>query len=67
MAIIFPIIFLVVIFLILGGVFAEPITVLIRRRVPHFSYEGEVFLLWGLLVVAAFALGLMVMYLILRP
>jgi hypothetical protein len=53
--------------LLLGGVFSEPITALIHRRLPGFSYEGDRFLLWGLLIIAAFAFGLMVMYLLLRP
>jgi uncharacterized membrane protein len=51
--------------LVIGGVFSEPISRFIRRRVPDFSYEGEVFLLWGALVIAAFSIGLIVMYLLL--
>lgn len=58
---------LALVLLLLGGVFAEPIAARIRRRVPNFSYEGETFLLWGLFFVAAFALGLVVMYLVLKP
>jgi hypothetical protein len=54
-------------FLIVTGVFAEPIVALVRRRVPNFSYEGETFLLWGLLLLTTFGLGLVVMYLLLRP
>lgn len=53
--------------LILGGIFAEPIAAQARRRIPDFSYEGEGFLLWGLVLLAAFALGLVVMYLLLKP
>lgn len=52
--------------LILGGVFSDPITRYIRRRIPHFTYEGETLMLWGLLIATAFVLGLMVMYLLLR-
>lgn len=52
--------------LIMGGVYSETITAYIRRRFPSFSYEGETFLLVGLLALAAFAVGLVVMYLLLR-
>ncbi len=51
----------------LGGVYAEYIVGILHRRVPNFSYEGELFFLWGLAILAAFGLGLMVMYLLLRP
>ncbi len=50
--------------LVLGGLYSERITALIRRRAPRFWFEGEVFILWGLVVIAAFALGLTVMYLL---
>jgi len=53
-----------IILLILGGVFAEPITHSIRRRIPNFTYEGELLVIWGTLVLAAFALGMVVMYLL---
>ena len=56
-----------IILLILGGVFAEPIARSIRRRIPNFSYEGELFLIWGTLVLSAFTLGLVVMYLLSKP
>ncbi len=52
--------------LVLGGLYSERITALIRHRAPRFWFEGEVFILWGLLVIAAFALGLMVMYLLIH-
>ena len=52
--------------LILGGVFSEPITLAVRRRFRGFSYEGDTVLLVGLLTLAAFAAGLVVMYLLLR-
>jgi hypothetical protein len=52
--------------LICGGLLSERITAVVHRRAPRFRYDGEIFLLWGLLVVAAFALGLMVMYLLIR-
>ncbi len=51
----------------LGGVYAQQIVAIFRRRVPGFTYEGELFLMWGLVLVAAFALGLVVMYLLLKP
>jgi hypothetical protein len=51
--------------LILGGVFAEPIAALVHRRFSGVSYEGEQFMVWGALIITAFALGLVIMYLIL--
>jgi hypothetical protein len=65
--VLFSIILVAVLVLVLGGVFAEPIVALIRRRVPNFSYEGGVFLLWGLLIATAFAFGLVVMYVLVKP
>lgn len=62
----FLVILVAIIVLIVGGVFSEPIIAMIRRRFPGFSYEGETFLLAGLLALAAFAVGLVVMYLLLR-
>jgi hypothetical protein len=50
-----------------GGVFSETIITMVRRRFPNFSYEGETLLLVGLYALAAFAVGLMVMYLLLGP
>jgi hypothetical protein len=58
------IVFAVVMIAIVGGVFPGPIIALIRRRVPNFSYEGAVFMLWGLLISTAFAFGLVMMYLL---
>ncbi len=52
--------------LILVGVFAERITAIIRRRAPRLGFEGVVFVLWGLLVIASFALGLTIMYILMR-
>ncbi len=51
----------------LGGIYSERITAVIRRRSPDFAFEGDLLMMWGLVLVAAFALGLVVMYLILRP
>ena len=56
-------IFITINVLIVGGVFSQPIVKVIRRRLPGFSYEGDLFLLAGLLALAAFTLGLVVMYL----
>lgn len=52
--------------LIMGGIFSEPIAAFVRRRLPGFTYEGEVFLIFGSLVIAAFIIGLVVMYILLR-
>ncbi len=53
--------------LAVGGIYADQVDAIVRRRLPNFSYEGELFLMWGLVLVATFALGLVVMYLLLRP
>jgi hypothetical protein len=52
--------------LVLGGVFAEPIAAFIHRRFSSFSYEGDTFMVWGGLMLTAFVLGLLIMYLLLR-
>lgn len=52
--------------LILGGLFAKPINGLVQRRLANRGYEGEQFLLWGGMLLAAFVIGLVVMYLILH-
>ncbi len=51
----------------LGGIYSEQIIAVVRRRSPDFWLEGDVLMIWGFVLVAAFALGLVVMYLILRP
>jgi hypothetical protein len=65
-----PILLLVLIIiiglLIMGGLFSNPIMAFIHRRLPNFSGEGDMFLLWSGLIVAAFILGLLVMYVVLR-
>ncbi len=57
----------IIVLLALGGIYADQVVAIVRRRVPSFSYEGELFLMWGLVLVATFALGLVVMYLLLKP
>jgi hypothetical protein len=52
--------------LIMVGLFSNPIMAFIHRRRPNFSVEDDTFLLWGGLIVAAFILGLLVMYVLLR-
>lgn len=52
--------------LIVSCIFAKPITTFIQRHYPNFAYDGEMLLLWGGLLVAAFGFGLVVMYLALR-
>ncbi len=54
-------------FLLVGGLYAESITALIRRRVPRFTYRGEMFLIWGLVVLGASALVLVIVYLVTLP
>jgi len=67
MLVAFLVILVAIAVLLLGGVFSETIVAVIRRRFPSFSYEGDIFLLIGLLALAAFAVGLVVMYVLLRP
>lgn len=50
---------------IVGGLCAQPITRFVRRYWSMFAYEGEHFLLWGGLLLSAFGVGLLVMYLVL--
>ncbi|HXV41592.1 MAG TPA: hypothetical protein VEC96_00895 [Anaerolineae bacterium] len=52
--------------LIVGGLFSNPIMAFIHRRLPNFAGEDDTFLLWSGLIVAAFILGLLVMYVLLR-
>jgi hypothetical protein len=52
--------------LIVGGVFSEPIVAFIHRYFSSFSYQGDSFMVWGGLMLSAFVLGLLVMYLLLR-
>ncbi len=66
-AIVFFAMLSIIVLLALGGIYADQVVAVVRRRVPNFSYEGELFLMWGLVLVATFALGLVVMYLLLRP
>jgi hypothetical protein len=65
-----PILLLVLIIMIgllmMGGLFSNPIITFIHQRLPHLSAEGDTFLLWSGLVVAAFILGLLVMYVLLH-
>jgi hypothetical protein len=60
------IVILAILALVCGGLFSERITMVVRRRAPRFYFEGQVLLFWGLLVIAAFALGLAVMYIFLQ-
>jgi hypothetical protein len=57
----------VIVLPVLASVYTGTIAPFIHRRVPSFSYEREVFLLWGLLLVAAFAFELVVVILLLKP
>lgn len=65
-----PILLLVLIImiglLIMGGLFSNPIITFIQRRWPKFSAEDDTFLLGGGLMMAAFILGLLVMYFLSR-
>lgn len=65
-----PILLLVLVIMIgllmVGGLLSNPIINIIHQRLPNFPTEGDTFLLWSGLVVAAFILGLLVMYVLLR-
>jgi hypothetical protein len=45
------------------GLFAEPLAAKIRRRIPNFAYEGDMFLL----CMAGVVLGIIAAYLLTRP
>ena len=53
--------------LVLGDLCAHPITAWLSRRFPGLPEDREGYFLWGTVVVIAFAFGLLVMYLLLRP
>jgi hypothetical protein len=55
-----------IVVLILGGLLSDRVTLVVRRFAPRFWFDGELYLLWGLLVWTAFAMGLVVMYVLLR-
>ncbi len=50
--------------LIAGGVMADRIEVVLRRRFRDCVVDGNALLLWGMLMLAAFVFGLMVMYVV---
>ena len=64
--ILFLIILALVVVLVVGGVFAGPLYLLVRRRIPHFRYDSAEIVLWGLLILFAFVMGLVVMYSLLK-
>lgn len=49
---------------LIGGLFVRPITQFVQHYWPDFAYEGEQFLLWGGVLLSAFGIGLLVMYLV---
>lgn len=53
--------------LILGGVYGDALVRRVGRRGPEDAVGGDVLILWGLLVLAAFVLGLFVMFLVIDP
>jgi len=53
--------------LIISNLFVNPIMTLLRRRFPNLPDESEGCLVWGALIITAFVLGLLVMYLLLHP
>lgn len=52
--------------LLVGGIFANPIPPFVRALHKR-GYEGEQFLLWGGMMLTAFGIGLLVLYLFLWP
>ena len=66
MAALFALVFFAIVVLIMAGLWSDRIMAVIRHRAPDFWFEGEGLILWGLLVLAAFAMGMVVMYLVLR-
>jgi uncharacterized BrkB/YihY/UPF0761 family membrane protein len=53
--------------LIFGGLFANAIHSFAQQRLPNHGQEGESLLIWGGMLLTAFLMGLLVMYLFLRP
>lgn len=49
---------------LIGGLFVQPITHFVQHYWSHFTYEGDQFLLWSGLLLSAFGVGLLVMYLL---
>ncbi len=49
--------------LVLGGLLANRINLFVRRYVPGFWYDGETFLLWGILFWTMFAMGAYLLHL----
>ncbi len=52
----------IVLLLSAGAAFEGPIVQGMRRRWPGFAYDGDAVLTMGLMVLAAFTFGLLVMY-----
>ena len=53
--------------LILGGVYADSVNAFLRTRAPQLCFEASTLLIWGSLVLGAFALGLVTMYVLMYP
>lgn len=67
MAAVLGIIGLLIPALILGGVYAESVNSFLRTRVPQLCFEDSILLVWGSLVLGAFTLGLVAMYILMYP
>ncbi len=67
MNILFIFVFAVLGIIIVSGLYMERIDAFLWRRSPGGTMTGSSLLLWGLLLLAAFAIGLVVMYVIVLP
>lgn len=57
---------LVISLLAIGSFFAKPILTFLHRYFPGVTCEAETFVLWSGLLLSAFMIGLLVMYLLLQ-
>jgi hypothetical protein len=65
--VLFAVVGLAIPVLILGGLYSDALNSFLARRIPQLEFEGDRLLLWGMLVLVAFVLGMIVMYMTLYP
>ena len=50
--------------LLLGGLASDRVSLIARRYMPGFWYDGETFLFWGIFLWTVFAMGSYLLYLL---
>ena len=63
----FLVVLVAILVILMGGVYSERVSEVVRRRVPDFTYAGDTFLLWGLLGLTVFVCGTVLLYMLSRP